>query len=205
MHGADLLSAIPPTMGNQVKALAEGRMAFPSGFALKTPYWQNMLKMVSQYDPNFDAVNYNARSKTRNWITSGQGATTVTALNTALGHAAGLADNFDKLGNTQFPMINSALNFGKTQLGNAQPTVVAFDDYTFLHCVLCRLKFLFDLSHPPATEGRTHVGLYGITIWSAHSATVWAPVSVVVGTWYVVCVFGGCCECVQSGSPGLCN
>lgn len=124
MHGNDLLQALPQTMGSQVKALAEGRMAFPSGFALKTPYWQNMLRMVSQYDPNFDAVNYNARSKTRNWITSGQGAQTVTALNTALGHAAGLADNFDKLGNTQFPMINAALNFGKTELGNAQPTVV---------------------------------------------------------------------------------
>jgi hypothetical protein len=40
-------------------------MQFPNGPALKTPYWQNMLRNVAQFDPEFDAVNYNARSKTR--------------------------------------------------------------------------------------------------------------------------------------------
>lgn len=125
MHGNDVLNALPQNMAAQVKAIADGRMAFPSGFALKTPYWQNMLKMVSQYDPNFDAVNYNSRAKTRSDFTSGTSAKAVTALNTALGHAAGLADNFDKLGNTSFPAVNSVMNWGKTELGDATPTVAA--------------------------------------------------------------------------------
>ena len=44
-----LLAAIPSTLALAMffDALAEGRMAFPSGFALKTPYWQNMLSAVA--------------------------------------------------------------------------------------------------------------------------------------------------------------
>lgn len=91
--GNDYLSSLPQQTAAQVKALAEGRMQFPSGTALKSPYWQGMLSAVSQYDPSFDAVNYNARSNTRKGFTSGKEAQTVNALNTVAEHLGTLSDN----------------------------------------------------------------------------------------------------------------
>lgn len=122
--GDAYLKTLPATTAAQVKALADGRMQFPSGFALSKPYWQQMLSAVSQYDPSFDAVNYNSRAATRKWITSGPGALATTAMNTALGHAAGLQDNFDALGNTSIPALNAVKNWGTSELGGAAPTVV---------------------------------------------------------------------------------
>lgn len=92
LHGENFLKTIPQNVGSQVKALSEGRLQFPAGFALKSPYWQNMLSMTSQYDPSFDAINYNARSQTRKDFTSGKSAQSLNALNTVMGHL----DNFDK-------------------------------------------------------------------------------------------------------------
>jgi hypothetical protein len=63
---------LPQNDAAQVKALAEGRMAFPTGTALKSAYWQDMLQKVAQFDPSFDAVNYNARAGTRKAFTSGK-------------------------------------------------------------------------------------------------------------------------------------
>lgn len=112
------LSQLTPQAAAQVKALAEGRMAFPSGFALKTPYWQNMLSAVSQYDPNFDAINYNARAAARKSFTSGPDANNIAALNTAMSHLSTLSDAYNTLGNTDFPYYNQAKNFLGNALGN---------------------------------------------------------------------------------------
>ena len=95
LHGDDFLGTLDPKISTQVKALAEGRMAFPSGFALKTPYWQEMLQALGQYDPSFDAVNYNARSKTRNDFTSGKSSQNIKSLGTAIGHLGTLNDQID--------------------------------------------------------------------------------------------------------------
>lgn len=106
----DFLATLNPQIASQVKALSEGRMQFPSGFALKSPYWQSMLQMVSMYDPSFDAVNYNARSKARNDFTSGKSAQNITSFNTAIGHLDTLDKSVDALGNTNFPSWNKLAN-----------------------------------------------------------------------------------------------
>lgn len=127
--GTNALSGLPPAMADQVKALAEGRMAFPSGFALKSPYWQQMLQMVSQYDPNFDAINYNARSKTRQDFTSGKSAENIKSLNTAIGHLDTITQKFDALENSSFPSYNTSANWTGSKLGNEkiQSAVGGFD------------------------------------------------------------------------------
>lgn len=127
--GETALSGIPPAMADQVKALADGRMAFPSGFALKSPYWQQMLQLVSQYDPNFDAINYNARSKTRQDFTSGKSAENIKSLNTAIGHLNTITEKFDALNNSNFPGYNTGANWLGTKLGNEtiQSAVGGFD------------------------------------------------------------------------------
>jgi hypothetical protein len=118
LHGADFLATLDPQAAAQVKALTEGRMQFPGGFALKSPYWQNMLSMVSQYDPEFDYVNYNARAATRKSFTSGPDAREVEMLNTVSGHLKHVLDAGDALNNTSYPIYNHLGNFALKMRGD---------------------------------------------------------------------------------------
>ncbi len=99
--GDEFLKTLPPAIATQVKSYAEGRQAFPSGMALRTPYFQQMLQAVGQYDPTFDATNFNARNKARADLESpsGTGGKTINALNTALQHAGKLSDLIEALDN----------------------------------------------------------------------------------------------------------
>ena len=123
--GDAYLQSLDGQTAAQVRALAEGRMAFPTGTALKSPYWQGMLGAVSQYDPNFDAVNYNARSNTRKAFTSGKEAQTVNALNTVAEHLGTLSDYADQLNNTSIPVINRIKNFAAAESGD--PRIARFN------------------------------------------------------------------------------
>lgn len=123
--GDPYLATLPPQIATQVKALAEGRMQFPSGFALKTPYWQQMLQAVATYDPNFDAVNYNSRAKVRTDFTSGKSAQSINGLNTVIGHLKNLSDAADGLNNSSVPLLNTVANAAITATGD--PRVQQFD------------------------------------------------------------------------------
>jgi hypothetical protein len=120
--GDEFLKQLPPDIGTQVKALAEGRMAFPSSFALKTPYWQQMLQAVSQYDPSFDAINYNTRASTRKAFSSGKQSQDVNALNTVISHISKLSDAAETLNNTNSPDYNAVKNWFSQHFGSATVT-----------------------------------------------------------------------------------
>ncbi len=119
------LQTLPATQAGLVKALTDGRMQFPSGFALKSPYWQGLLQAVAKYDPSFDAINYNARAKTRADFTSGKAAQQVNAINTVIGHLHGLSDAAEALNNSDLPSYNSVTNYLSKAIG--RPTVTNFD------------------------------------------------------------------------------
>lgn len=121
-HGDQFLSTLEPQTAGIVKALATGRMQFPSGMALKTPQWQQMMLAVSQYDPQFDAVNYNARAGIRKDFTSGKDAQTINALNTGIGHLDQLSSAIPALNNGSIPALNSIENFISTQTGGTGPS-----------------------------------------------------------------------------------
>src|SRR5665213_3292606 len=121
-HGDQFLSTLEPQTAGIVKALATGRMQFPSGMALKTPQWQQMMLAVSQYDPQFDAVNYNARAGIRKDFTSGKDAQTINALNTGIGHLDQLSNAIPALNNGQIPALNAIENFVSTQTGGTGPS-----------------------------------------------------------------------------------
>ena len=124
-HGVDYLGTLDPTTAAQVKALSEGRMAFPSGTALKSNYWQAMLQHVAQFDPSFDQVNYNARAATRKGFTSGKEAQTINALNTVAEHLGTFSDYTKDLDNTRFPVINRVKNWLASQTGD--PDIARFN------------------------------------------------------------------------------
>lgn len=94
-------------------------MAFPTGTALKDAHWQQMLGAISQYDPTFDQVNYNARSGTRKAFTSGKEASTVNSLNTVAEHLGTLSDSAQKLNNTSFRPYNALKNKVADTFGDA--------------------------------------------------------------------------------------
>lgn len=125
LHGDDFLKTLPSTLANQVKAYAEGRQQIPQGFALKSPYFQKLMQYITTYDPSFDAVNYNARSKTRNDFTSGKSAQSINALNTVIGHLQSLSDSADALNNGNYPLLNQAENMYLSATGD--PRVTQFD------------------------------------------------------------------------------
>lgn len=120
LHGEDYLKTLDPKLATQIRAYAEGRMPFPTGFALSKPYWQNMVQAISQYDPSFDAVNYGTRAATRKDFASGKAGTSVTALNTVMGHVASLKDAGDALKNSNYPMANSIINWIGTNTGHPE-------------------------------------------------------------------------------------
>lgn len=97
LTGGDYLSHLPSARAATVKALLEGRLAFPSGAGMRSPYWQSLLADAAHADPEFDSVNYQSRQATRKDFTSGKSAQNIKALNTAIGHLGGL---YDKIGGT---------------------------------------------------------------------------------------------------------
>jgi hypothetical protein len=121
LKGDDYLKQLPPQIGTQVKALAEGRMQFPGGFALKSPYWQQMISHVSNYDPNFDAVNYNARAKTRADYTSGKTSQNIKSIETALNTLAQAKDASDSIGGVDnASVLNTPLNLAYSKFLGAE-------------------------------------------------------------------------------------
>lgn len=78
-----------------------------------SPEVQQMLSAAKQYNPQFDAKNYSAIQKTKLEVANPDSRfnLTKTALNTAIGHALGLAESAAALHNHQSPMLNAAGNW----------------------------------------------------------------------------------------------
>lgn len=122
VSGPDYLKQLDAGTANMVKALAEGRKAFPAGAALRAPYWQEMLAHVSNYDPGFDEVNYTSRSATRRDFTSGKAANNIRALNTAIGHLGHLSEQVDGTASHSLTPVNALENTALRLTGNPGPT-----------------------------------------------------------------------------------
>lgn len=120
--GDEFLKTLSPSAANMVKGIAEGRMPLPSGFVLKTPFGQQLIAAVNKYDPSFDFVNSGARMNTRKSFTSGPDAGNIAALNTAIAHLGTLQNSFNKLGNTDYPSVNTVKNYlgNELNLGDIQ-------------------------------------------------------------------------------------
>lgn len=130
--GPDVLANVPTGIATQVKKLASGEMAFPGGFAMRSPYWQNMLTLTAQYDPSFDATNFNKRNQTAASFSKGMQGNSVRAVNQTIMHMDNLLKNIDALDNFNgiTTPLNSIVNpvesaFGDPRQGNFKQTVQA--------------------------------------------------------------------------------
>lgn len=118
--GEDYLATLPDGahggLANQIRAVAEGREPFPVGYGQAR--MQNFIRALNQYDPNFDAINYNSRFKTKqDFAPGGKSGQNVTRLNTAIAHAETLAEDFKNLDNSSLRIWNQLGNLSATQLG----------------------------------------------------------------------------------------
>lgn len=126
LYGPNYLKTLSNSDQNMVKALAEGRLAFPQGSALRAPFWQEKLSQVSQYDPTFDATNYNTRAQARVNAVKGKLGQSNNALNTAIGHLGQLSDQVGGTASHSFTPFNAVENAVSKTFGD--PGVTNFQD-----------------------------------------------------------------------------
>lgn len=125
LAGDAYLATLPPAMAAQVKALSDGRRAFPTGSALRSPQVQELVAAATQYDPTLDAANAASRLATRKKFTSGTTRDNITAINTALGHLGSLWKDAQALDNTSIPAWNALGNAALSATGD--PRVDTFN------------------------------------------------------------------------------
>jgi hypothetical protein len=119
LTGDAYLKGLPTARAAQINAMLSGRLAYPSAFALKTPYWQSMLADAAQVDPTFDATKFATRSATRTAFVKGTQGQNITSINTLLNHLGELQAASDKMDNTAYPWLNAALTPGRIAAGDA--------------------------------------------------------------------------------------
>ena len=110
----------PLNAGQQatVSAILEGRINPPSSFALKTPYWQNIMANVFEKDPQFSEQ----RAQLRKDFTVGKHSTEINSINTALVHVGVLNDAIDAMNNGNIQVLNKISNELGAQVGSDKMT-----------------------------------------------------------------------------------
>lgn len=120
----DVLKGQSPAVSNLVRGLVQYKIPLPAGFALKSPYWQRVMGLAGQYDPTFDATQYNVRMGVRKDFTSGPTSKNIVSLNTVIGHLDTLKKASEKLNPTWSTSYNTLKNYVRDQTD--QPEVKNF-------------------------------------------------------------------------------
>lgn len=138
LQGKELLDELKqtdPNLHSQVQAVLENRAPYPTGSRLN-PQQQRLKELVTMADPNFNAQEYAARGKLLSSFRAGKDADEIKALNTVSGHLNDLSKAATELGNTNFPMVNSVVNWARENSGD--PRMNRFG--TALHGVVDELS-----------------------------------------------------------------
>lgn len=110
LTGEEFLKTLDPSLAAEIKGYAEGRIPYSPTMA-KSPRGMALTRFITQYDPNFDAVNYAARNAVRKDFTSGKSAQNVSSFNTAIAHLDTLDKTIAGLNNVSaLPILNGPIN-----------------------------------------------------------------------------------------------
>lgn len=112
---AAFLANYPTNVQTQIKGLADYSLlptSFPTRAAKGEMDRATAVALAKQYDPTYDENLAAARQKAKITYSDGTSAPakSITALNTAAGHLATLADSFSKLHNVGFGPANTVIN-----------------------------------------------------------------------------------------------
>lgn len=95
----EALAQLPQGQAQIAAEIGDYKFPLPSGMALRTPYFQNLIEMASKYNPNLDMSQYQVRQKARTSFTTGSDSQNLAALNTAVEHLGNLSQDVQSLGN----------------------------------------------------------------------------------------------------------
>jgi hypothetical protein len=91
-------SSVPEDMRDVAQSIASYRYPKISGFALRSPYFQQLFKIISKVDPSFDMKNYDARQAfLKDFSGTGKMGQNRVFLNTALDHMNAALERSDQL------------------------------------------------------------------------------------------------------------
>lgn len=96
--------AMTDSQKSRVQAIIEGREPYPANSRASDAAF--IRDKVHEADPQFDAVNYNARLKARQSFASGKDRENLKSFNTTIGHLGELSDAVEGLHNTSVPAWN---------------------------------------------------------------------------------------------------
>lgn len=116
------LEGDPKTVEETAQAIAAGKLAPLSGFALARPMAQNIMARVVQINPEYDPTQFQTRQKSEKDFATGKQGNSVRSFNVALSHLDTLDQLADALHNGNMQLVNKVGNAVATQTGSAAPT-----------------------------------------------------------------------------------
>jgi hypothetical protein len=119
LTGDQFLNTLPPHVQPLIKKYANGELSLTPQMT-RTPAGASLLQAVTQYDPSFDATNFQKRQQTANAFAKGPQGNAVRGANQALYHMGRLyenIENLDNFGGLATP-LNAPVNFVEQTFGD---------------------------------------------------------------------------------------
>jgi len=112
-----------------IKAIAEGKQPYPTGYLLKTPFGQWLVTALGQYEPGVDATTIQKRATFNRQMgsaTPGSVGGQKTLMGTSLGHLAEVADRAVELNNSNgwgIAPLGQLMNYAKNKVSTENAAV----------------------------------------------------------------------------------
>lgn len=119
LTGEDYLKTLPTGTANLIRKYANGELAVTPQIT-RTPAGQQLLGAITQYDPTFDATNFQKRQQTATAFSKGMQGNAVRGANQALYHMGNLyqkVEDLNNLGGLGTP-LNAPINWIEEKLGD---------------------------------------------------------------------------------------
>ena len=124
LTGEDFLKTLSPNVQPLIKKYANGELSLTPQMT-RTPAGASLLQAVTQYDPTFDATNFQKRQQTATAFAKGKQGDAIRAANQTLYHMGNLYQRAEDLGNFNIlpGVLNAPINyveekaFGDTRQG----------------------------------------------------------------------------------------
>ena len=107
---------------NTASMIASGQIQPLSGFAMKSPWGQQVMSRVKEMNPDFSGATFGNVKQAEQKFNVGKQGDTVRSLNVATNHLDTLGGLADALNTGNVQLLNKATNAWKTQTGQAAPT-----------------------------------------------------------------------------------
>jgi hypothetical protein len=120
LTGEDFLTHLPTSLANQIRAIGEGREPSPAARSLTSPAGRQLMELVTQAYPNYDAKEYATKTAAEKSFIGKRGDT-VRSFNVLVDHLGTLQQTADALQNGDTRAFNQAANFIGLQTGNPAP------------------------------------------------------------------------------------